>query len=157
MNNDDRIMSLLTIAEDQLLLNDQRMEAAEKRLQMQDQAFDRYLQKMAEQYNALHEKYEANLQQQSARLAQLLDRKMWLVAVGAPLLCGALIVWAYGTYLQSVRDELRSAEYALKDLEAFHADLSRCDWAGKEYPCIRVRTDWQGYGPDRNYLIIDPK
>ena len=37
MNNDDKIMSLLTIAEDQLLLNDQRMEAAEKRLQMQAQ------------------------------------------------------------------------------------------------------------------------
>ncbi len=50
MNNDDKIMSLLTIAEDQLLLNDQRMEAAEKRLQRQDQAFDRYLQRMADQY-----------------------------------------------------------------------------------------------------------
>ena len=40
MNNDDKIMSLLTIAEDQLTLNAQRMEAAEKRLQRQDQAFD---------------------------------------------------------------------------------------------------------------------
>ncbi len=157
MNNDDKIMSLLTIAEDQLLLNDQRMEAAEKRLQMQDQAFDRYLQRMADQHNALHAKYEANFQQQAVRFSRLLNRKMWLVTVGAPLLCGALVVWAYSTYLQSVRDELRSAEYALKDLKAYHADLSRCNWAGKEYPCIRVRTDWQGYGPDRNYLIIDPK
>ena len=157
MNNDDKIMSLLTIAEDQLLLNDQRMEAAEKRLQMQDQAFDQYLKRMADKHNVLHQRYEAKLRQQSTRLAQLLDRKIWLVAVGAPLLCGALVVWAYGMYLQAVRDELSSAEYALKDLKAYHADLSRCDWAGKEYPCIRVRTDWQGYGPDRNYLIIDPK
>ena len=157
MNNDDKIMSLLTIAEDQLTLNAQRMEAAEKRLQRQDQTFDHYLQRMADQHNALHAKYEANLKQQSARFSRLLDRKMWLVAVGAPLLCGALIVWAYGMYLQSVRDELSSAEYALKDLKAFHADLSRCEWADKSYPCIRVRTDWQRYGPDRNYLIIDPK
>ena len=124
---------------------------------MQDQAFDQYLKQMADKHNVLHQRYEAKLRQQSARLAQLLDRKIWLVAVGAPLLCGALVVWAYGMYLQAVRDELSSAEYALKDLKAYHADLSRCDWADKEYPCIRVRTDWQGYGPDRNYLIIDPK
>ncbi len=157
MNNDDKIMSLLTIAEDQLLLNDQRMEAAEKRLQRQDQAFDRYLQRMADQYNTLHEKYEANLQQQSTRFSRLLDRKMWLVAVGAPLLCGALIVWAYGMYLQSARDELRNAEKALETLKDYNARFSHCDRGKKSYPCIRVRTDWQSYGPDRNYLIIDPK
>ncbi|MGB1258233.1 MAG: hypothetical protein ACPG51_20335 [Thiolinea sp.] len=150
-------MSLLTLAEDQLALNAQRMEAAEKRLQMQDQAFDRYLKRMAEKHNKLHQQYEANLQQQSARFAQLLDRKIWVVAVAAPVLCGALIVWAYGMYLQSSRDELKSAEKALEALKDYNAQFSYCDRGKKSYPCIRVRTDWQGYGADRNYLIIDPK
>lgn len=150
-------MSLLTIAEDQLTLNAQRFEASEQREQRQDQAFERCLQRMVSEHHHLHQQYERNLQQQSTRFAQLLDWKIWALSIIAPVLCGALIVLAYTLYLQNVRDELHRAEKALESLQAYNAVLSDCQRGSKSYPCIRVRTDWPGYGKDRNYLIIDPE
>ena len=157
MENEDKIMSLLTIAEDQQAAVKQQIEASQQREKEQYQAFTTMFHRMVDEHNELHARYQRNLEKQSSRFSQLLDKKAWFVSIAAPVVCGLFIVAAFLLYLQSVRDELSSAEYALKDLKAFHADLSRCDWADKSYPCIRVRTDWQSYGPDRNYLIIDPK
>lgn len=157
MNNDDKIMSLLTMAEDQLTLNAQRMEEAEQREQRQGEAFDRCLQRMVSEYHHLHQQYERNLQQRSTRFAQLLDWKIWALSIMAPVLCGALVVLAYTLYLQSVRDELYSIERILESLKNYNAVLSHCHYDEKTHLCVRVRTDWPAYGENRNYLVVDPK
>ena len=57
MENEDKIMSLLTIAEDQQAAVKQQIEASQQREKEQYQAFTTMFHRMVDEHNELHARY----------------------------------------------------------------------------------------------------
>ena len=154
MDSEEKIMSLLAMAEDQQGTVTQLIEASRQREQEQYQTVAALITSIADKHEALHGQYEASLRQQSTRLADRLDwTTLWLSSGVTFIVCTIIILAAY-LYLGHIVTKTNVAETRYEELKRYDIKISSCTHEGEKYPCLRVRKSWGGYG-DGTIFIID--
>lgn len=154
MDTEERLMSLLVVAEDLKGAVTMTIEASKQREREQGNAFTAQLAIIADEHEALHSRYEAILKQQSTFLT---DRSswtnMWLFAGVTFLVCAMIISTAY-LYLRQIVDKTNIAETRYEELKSHNVKILSCIHEGQKYPCLRVKRSWGGYG-DGTIFVID--
>ncbi|WP_299011843.1 hypothetical protein [uncultured Shewanella sp.] len=153
MNAEEKIYSLMTIAEDQQTLTSQFIALQKQEVQQ--------LEKEREALVSAHRDVLQNIQK------QLASKVHWSWIGITFLVCffisAVFVIFGYGYSQLLIKDinqyqrqsKIAEANYnALKDK---NADLMTCNHNGKSYPCVRVMTSYGSYGEHKDIFILDPK
>lgn len=150
MNVDERIYSLMAVAQDQQKLtlefiNEQKREILA-------------LKNERAAISAQHQKNMAEIE----KIARKRISMSWMFAT--TLGCGAcalLIAFSANFYLKGTLRDIKKAEVGYEALRGYDADITFCIRKGIKYPCVRVMTKWGGFQDEGSNIsdlyILDRK
>lgn len=159
MTPEERIFSLMAIAEEQQKL-------IENGLELQQEAVRYEVERLRAAREELFNSYQSSLNEftSSARVItqqgySLFEWKSIIFGGLILLFIGALVLGGIVLYVNHAEDEVRGMQQAVEYLkwEGGEADVRTCTHDGSKYPCVRVMTSWGGYGTYEDYFILDPK
>lgn len=153
MDTDERLMSLMAVAEDHQGTVTRLLEATREREVGQSATFTDLMQRMEDKHDCLTARYEALLHQQSTRLADRLDWKTLVLSVGVTFICCLMIVVGANLYFWSLTEKLQVVETRYERLKDYKVKFSSCPYEDKEYPCLAVKAEWGSYGGGKIFII----
>ncbi len=163
MTPDERIFSLMAIAEEQ-------QKQIDSALSLQKSALDIETRILAQAREDLFESYRSTLNELKRETAAItqqnrraLDWKMLFQTVLVVLLVCTIPIGAFYLYVEHNANQLEQMQQTMKQLkwEGGEAEIRNCkrkEGNGyKDYPCVRVMRSWGAYGTTGDLYILDPK
>ena len=146
MNTEQKIFSLMAVAQDQQKLTAEFIELQQKELDA--------LRKERKETASAHARALKNIESDLSHRFHMgwIMTSTVICLIVAAIICGSSLL-----YVQYITRGLASSEAAYDKMKGYNAELSTCEYKKKSYPCIRVMASWGGYGDDEDYFIIDPK
>ncbi len=159
MSPDERIFSLMAIAEEQ-------QKQIDRALELQKSALDIETRILAQAREELFESYRSTVNELKRETAAItkqnrraLDWKMLFQTVLVVLLVCTIPMGAFYLYVDHNATRLEQMQQTMNDLkwDGGEADLKVCEHDGKDYPCVRIMKSWGQFGEYGDYRILDPK
>ena len=146
MNTEQKIFSLMAVAQDQQKLTAEFIELQKQELED--------LRKEREETALAHARTLKKIE------SKWYSRSYFCWFVMSTVVCflvGLIIALGSLVYVRHITDGLAESQAAYDKMKGYNAELSTCEYKKKSYPCIRVMASWKGYGDERDFFIIDPK
>ncbi|EJE4150266.1 hypothetical protein N5212_004764 [Vibrio parahaemolyticus] len=159
MTPDERIFSLMAIAEEQ-------QKQIDSALVLQKSVLDIETNLLAKAREDLFESYRSTLNELKRETAAItqqnrreLDWKMLFQTVVVILLVCTIPIGGFFLYVEHSASRLEQMQQTMKKLkwDGGEADMGVCPHDGKNYPCVRVMKSWGQFGKAADYFILDPK
>lgn len=159
MSPDERIFSLMAVAEE----HQKQIDSA---LALQKSALDIETRILAQAREELFESYRSTVNELKRETAAItkqnrraLDWKMLFQTVLVVLLVCTIPFGAFYLYVEHNASRLERMQQTMKQLKwgGGEADMGVCAHDGKDYPCVRVMKSWGPFGKAEDYFILDPK
>ncbi|MBY4650576.1 hypothetical protein K6L10_00095 [Vibrio parahaemolyticus] len=159
MSPDERIFSLMAIAEEQ-------QKQIDRALELQKSALDIETRILAQAREDLFESYRSTINELKRETAEVtkqnrraLDWKMLFQTFVAVVLVCSIPIVAFYLYVDHSVDRVKSMQRTVSELkwDGGEADLKICEHDGKDYPCVRIMKSWGNFGEYGDYRILDPK
>jgi len=150
MDTEEQLMGMMVIADEQQHAIDQLIQnARDEQTKLAENNRETNQQTVTLVRNTLH-----RLEQENEQLFHWHSIAVHIAIVA----CSALIIFGMlFLYVDYQTNKLAQIKQAIHQLEAVNADISRCEYHGKKYPCVKVMRLWGSYGENRDVFILDTK
>lgn len=150
MDTEQQLMGMMVIAEEQQHAIDQLIQTArDEQATLAETSRDTQQQTVTLVRDAMQ-----RLEQENEQLFHWHSIAVHIAIVA----CSALIIFGMlFLYTDYQTNKLAQIRQAINRLEAVNADISRCEYHGKQYPCVKVMRSWGAYGTGKDVFILDTK